>query len=445
MKKLLTLLILVALSFSFSSCEKEGTKTYDLSIQLVYPEASEFTAIAGVTINVTNTTDGTIYTATTDATGLATVKLIAGAYNLSASETRSNEGTVTAFNGSKNNVIITSTWATDGTVQNIDLVASEAKQLIIKEFRFGGCLKDDGSGKFFNDKYVTIYNNSEFEVSLKNLCLAMANPFNSAMATNYDIVDGKLWFEDEGISLCCYGFWSLGENGPTLKGGEELTIVVNGAIDHTKTYKNSVDLSDSKYYVCYDPEAGLTMPSYYPAPSESIPSTQYLKIFWWGQGSAWPMSNDSPAFFIFTPKDGETPQSILASTSNEHQYNNKTGAPNKRKKIQNSWIFDGIEIFKAGADNNKKRLSSAIDGGFLNFTNAQGYTAYRNVDKARTEAIEGNKEKLVYNYAGGTEKSTDPSGIDAEASLKNGAIIFFMDTNNSTNDFHQRKVSALKK
>ena len=42
-------------------------------------------------------------------------------------------------------------------------------------------------------------------------------------------------------------------------------------------------------------------------------------------------------------------------------------------------------------------------------------------------------------------ESTDLSGIDAEASIANGAHIIYMDTNNSMNDFHQRKVASLKK
>ena len=65
-----------------------------------------------------------------------------------------------------------------------------------------------------------------------------------------------------------------------------------------------------------------------------------------------------------------------------------------------------------------------------------------------TEAIEGNKDKLVYGYSLGTEsidQTTDPSGIDAEASIANGAIIIYKDTNNSTNDFHLRSRASLKK
>ena len=71
---------------------------------------------------------------------------------------------------------------------------------------------------------------------------------------------------------------------------------------------------------------------------------------------------------------------------------------------------------------------------------------YRNVDKEATEAIEGNAAKLVYNYAGGTtdvEGTTDPSGIDAEKSITNGAKIVYLDSNNSSNDFHMRKYASL--
>lgn len=77
-------------------------------------------------------------------------------------------------------------------------------------------------------------------------------------------------------------------------------------------------------------------------------------------------------------------------------------------------------------------------------TPKMGYTLYRNVDKEASESLEENKGKLVYNYAGGADSTTDPSGIDAEASLKNGARIIYKDTNNSSNDFHQRAKSSLR-
>ena len=66
-----------------------------------------------------------------------------------------------------------------------------------------------------------------------------------------------------------------------------------------------------------------------------------------------------------------------------------------------------------------------------------------------TEALAGNEGKIVYGYSLGTTdykgaQSTDPSGIDAEASIRNGAHIVYSDTNNSSNDFHQRAKASLK-
>jgi hypothetical protein len=114
-------------------------------------------------------------------------------------------------------------------------------------------------------------------------------------------------------------------------------------------------------------------------------------------------------------------------------------------KVPTDWLLDGIEVYKEDqiADC-KKRLTAAVDVGYIPFTNNQGHTLYRNVDKAATEAILGNAGKLVYNYSLGWEDSTDPSGIDAEASIKNGAHIIYKDTNNSTNDFHQRSRASLR-
>ena len=70
------------------------------------------------------------------------------------------------------------------------------------------------------------------------------------------------------------------------------------------------------------------------------------------------------------------------------------------------------------------------------------------MDKEATEALPENEGKIVYNYAGGTQDvngSTDPSGIDAEASIAAGAHIIYLQTNDSGKDFHQRSVSSLKK
>jgi hypothetical protein len=117
------------------------------------------------------------------------------------------------------------------------------------------------------------------------------------------------------------------------------------------------------------------------------------------------------------------------------------------KKVPVSWVVDGIESFLLNNTNNKKRFLPAVDAGYVYHINKEGYSIYRNVDETATKAIAGNDAKLKYQYALGTVSvggTTDPSGIDAEASIKNGARIIYKDTNNSTNDTHLRIKPSLR-
>jgi hypothetical protein len=114
-------------------------------------------------------------------------------------------------------------------------------------------------------------------------------------------------------------------------------------------------------------------------------------------------------------------------------------------KVPKTWILDGIEVWQHDkiADS-KTRFTPDVNVGYIPYVNSYGNTLYRNVDKAATEAILGNASKLVYNYNLGVDDSTDPSGIDAEESIKRGAHIIYKETNNTTNDFHQRNRASLR-
>jgi len=253
------------------------------------------------------------------------------------------------------------------------------------------------------------------------------------------MVEGVLNYLDEGWVPATSAI-PYTQSAVSLEPGEEMVIALCGAIDHTQTYNNSVNLANSEYWVLYDYGEQLTHKKYV-APDASIPTSQYLGIQKWGAGSGWAFSNSSPAFFICTTK-GSTPGAYGSSTDN---YTEEEGT--RTKKMDTDWILDGVEVFRSGYEN-YKRFPDGVDAGSIELTRKLGYTVYRNVDKAATEAITENAGKLVYNYTYGTEvdgvSSTDPSGIDAEASIANGARIIYMDTNNSSNDFHQRSQASLR-
>lgn len=447
MKKFLSFLLCGVALLSAISCEKEDPfKTYEIPVQLVYP-AGDFQPIAGVEVIATNMTTGMSYMGITDDTGKAVVAAIAGIYDFAVSETRTANGTAVMFNGLKTGVTVTKEWEKAPQTVSIELVQSEAKQVIIKEVYAGGCPKNDGSGAFANDKYIVLYNNSEVEADLTNVCIGIALPYNSN-GTNVDYVDGVLSYENQHKVPAGHGFWSWGTSVPKLQPGEQVVIAMTGAINNTQTYNNSVDLSNSKYYAMYDPESGYNNAAMYPVPSENIPTSQYMKAYKYGNGNGWTISVASPTMMIFMTPEGMTPQMFMDDKSNENLYNNQ--AAQIRKWVPSDWVLDAVEGFKIGESaKNKKRFIAEVDAGSVYHINQKGYSLYRNVDKAATEAIPGNKEKLVYNYNMGTtdieEGSTDPSGIDAEASIINGARIIFKDTNNSTNDFHLRKEAALRR
>ncbi|GHT64115.1 hypothetical protein AGMMS50239_21240 [Bacteroidia bacterium] len=338
------------------------------------------------------------------------------------------------------------------TVSGIDSITPGVKtiynaigRVVIKEIYIGGCQKNDNSGAFYNDKYVILYNNSSEPVSLKNLSIGTCMPGNGH-ATNNFISGGELIYKNEGWIPAGYGIWSL-ESNAVLDAGKEIVIALENAIDNTQTYSNSVNFANPGYYAAYD-LAVWTNPTYYKV-ADVIPESHYLKGYKIAglTVNAFVTSNSSPAFFIFQPQ-GTTPDVFVNDANNIVLHGSSATQANLKTPV--TWVVDGIEIFQKEQETKSiKRLTDNVDAGSAYLTNALGYTLYRNVDKEATEAISENAGKIVYDYDKGTAGvveggTTDPSGIDAEASLKLGARIIYKDTNNSTEDFHQRKQAALK-
>jgi len=434
MKKLIYLISIFSIILTYSCKDDDEFNFTTVNVQLSYPDNID--PAEGITVTLSNSS-GSSFTALTNAAGLATFQLTYDVYDASVTEKRSEDGSYFVYNGTVSGINVSSVWDTETSVE-IELTASESSQIIIKELYISGCQKDDGSGSYGNDQYVILYNNSDQTARLDNICLGSLSPYNSNSTSKY-MVEGVLNYLDEGWVPATSAI-PYTQSAVSLEPGEEMVIALCGAIDHTQTYSNSVNLANSEYWVLYDYGEQLTHKKYV-APDASIPTSQYLGIQRWGLGNAWVFSNSSPAFFICTTK-GSTPEAYSASTDN---YTEEEGT--WTKKMDTDWILDGVEVFRHGREN-YKRFPDGVDAGSIELKGKLGYTVYRNVDKAATEAITENAGKLVYNYTYGTEvdgvSSTDPSGIDAEASIANGARIIYLDTNNSSNDFHQRSQASLR-
>jgi hypothetical protein len=424
----------------FQSCKNDYNdyyQTYAVTVQLSYPD--DYESAENVYVSLVNSTNSTTYTDSTDADGYVRFNVPSGIYDASVSEQRSVSGTTYLFTGNKS--LTVSDTDEDSDLTTISLSVSKANDIIIKELYNGGCPKDDGSGTFYRGQYAILYNNSESSVSLDNLCLGATFPYNSN-STNYFYEDGELSFVAEGWIPAAMGIWCV-PDGISLAPGEEIVIALNSAIDNTVTYSQAINFANAEYYTAYDIEV-YSHETYYPSPSSLIPTSHYLSAVKYGSGSAWTFSYNSPAFYIFKT-DGETPDEFANNPDNLGNYNGSSTMI--YSKVPMEWVLDGIEVYRQGYDN-QKRLPAAIDAGYVYHTNTYGYTLYRNVDQEATEALEENEGKIVYDYSGGTtdinDGSTDPSGIDAEASVANGVRIIYSDTNSSTNDFHQRAKASLR-
>lgn len=420
------------------ACRKitEGVDLKTVTVQLMYPVSNEYSTVQGV--KVTLKSRNTTVTTYTNENGKAIAHVPIGIYDITASEVRPDGLYKIIFNGLNTNVIVGDTW-NEATEITVSLVESRASQVIIKELFSGGTPRDDGSGYFGNDKYIILYNNSDAPADISKLCFAAISPYNANASNAYYDAGGKLLYEAEQWIPAVQAFWYF-ENEVILQPWQQIVVAINGAIDHTLTYSKSVNLANADYYCMYD-KLNFTNASAYPAPSFLIPTSHYLKSQKYSTGNAWTVSVNSPGIFIFN-MENTTPQDFVSNPENAHTVPGYTS-----RKVPFDWVIDALEAFVLNDANNKKRFPAAIDAGAVELVFGQGYSIYRNVDKEATEAISTNNGKLVYNYSLGTTDingTTDPSGIDAEASIKNGAIIVYSDKNNSTTDFHLRSKASLR-
>ena len=454
MKKIVYLIALVAVSL-LSACNKKPIDTNnptnpdlkELRIQIELPQDLDASLLSNIEVKIIS--GEMVYLDKSNETGMAVFNVPVGLYSIFASATTSMNNKSIVLNGSKEEVVVDNSWDSEIPVI-VKMVSSSLQQVIIKEMYTGGVIDPVTQKNYTKDSYFKLYNNSPIEARIKNFGMAVApGASNKISATMWETINYKgdqcyanldwlplhqsLWYTQDELVIPPYS---------------DVVIAMSGAIDHTLTMPFSIDLSEADY-VHYDPEGGMDQGYMYPAPSEKIPTSHYMKCVLWGVGFGWILPIDSPALVIFST-EGITPKA-WASSDESNFYPDGLEDDNMFlfKKLKRSWCIDAVEAFDINhVGENIKRLTPDLDGGFVYQTWSKGHSVYRNVDKEATEAIAENEGKLVYGYNFGTDGiefgSTDPSGIDAEASMKNGAKIVYKDTNNSTNDFHLRLQPSLR-
>lgn len=360
-------------------------------------------------------------TAQTDDKGVAHFTVPVGIYHVSVTAVKESDNGRLLINGNQNQLVVDATKVDAKTGVQLETLAltvqRERASILIKEIYNGGCQKNDGSGIFQMDKYITLYNNSDIPAKLNNLCIGMSDPYNAESSGHNYLSNGVLEYANEDWTPAINGIWYF-QGTLTLEPYTEVVVNVHGAIDNTVTYANSVNFANANYYCMYDPESASPDGSkynhtqYYPAPAEVIPTSHYLKAVKVGQGTGWPLSSKSPAIFVFQT-DGMTPAEFGANASNLVYPSTKQGDPIfAALRIPRAWILDAVEVFNAQKlASCKKRLTPDLDNGYATLTSGQGHALIRRVDNRASETAKG----TVY-----------------------------IDTNNSSNDFEETDKCSLR-
>ena len=429
------------LIFTVSCSDNDGIPSEALSMGQVNVTLTGADNVSGFEVQVRNTATNSIFTKAIGTDGSALFKVTPGIYEVSATGARSEEGYAYTYNGTAGQVTVMKDATTPVA---ISMKSARISQIVIKELYNGGCMRDNGTDTYQYDKCIILYNNSSQPASLSHLCFGQASPSNGHSNNKNYNADGHLMYEAEGFIPVWNGIWYFPAT-MELAPYQQIVINVHGAIDNTLTVSQSVNYANADYYCMYDPESGYNHTSYYPTPADVIPTSHYLKAFRYGIGTGWALSVSAPALVVFQTH-GIAPADYVNAPENLWYDGGQTGSSVWCcAKVPNEWIVDAVEVFSSGyKDSSNKRLTADIDAGYVWLTNYQGHSLYRNVDQKATEALPENEGKLVYGYALGVDSSTDPSGIDAEASIRQGAHIIYQDTNNSTNDFHERQRCSLR-
>lgn len=429
MKKLALVLVACATLFAAVSCVNKEKQPVKVTVQITLDDAA--LAQENVTVRFADASGLATYEGATDASGVASFKVPAGLYTATASFRKlESDGVVTVYSGSEEVQVMVATPAN----VNLKVRRIKASQVIIKEVYTGGAPKDATSA-YTDDAYITLYNNSATEADLSDLVIGGIDPSTSA-GTNKYYEGGALIFENEGWLPAYSAIWTF-KAGTKLAPYSELVIALFGAINHLETYPNSVDLSNSAYYWMSKNDS-FNHKKY--QVSDNIPSDHYLSCTPINKGTAWVIGAMAPGIFIGKMSADEVNALI---TDKEAYDTHGMTCP----KFPQDKVLDAIDGWlESSVESSQLRFPASINVGYVAATNKLGHSYYRCVDADATKALPENEGKLVYGYDAGIEgKDGDPSGIDAEASIAAGAHVIYSDTNNSSIDFHERAVTALKK
>ncbi|MDD2594480.1 MAG: DUF4876 domain-containing protein [Bacteroidales bacterium] len=320
---------------------------------------------------------------TTDASGKVSADdIIPGKYTVTVSGEIAEKGFTYYYSGSLTNINIIE----GGQTLNIDVVASKAGSLILKEIYFNGAL-----GYYFKDQFYEIYNNGDEVQYVDKLCIGNILPASpSTTSYTWEVPDGHP------ENYIYFGaIWQIpgdGNDYPVQPG--ESIIIAQGAQNHKLLKPTSpVDLSGAEF------ETFIVNQTVNPDNPNSI--NMDLRIGFTVFGTQWLVTVFGGAYAIFIP-EGDIDNTTWVQPQ---------GLSTKAKEIPIDLVIDAVEIVNNSTKINQKRMPTSLDAGAT--------------------------------YTGGAYNSKSVSRRVKEV-REDGRIIYW-DTNNSTEDFKVNDVAVVRR
>lgn len=394
MKKLLIFL----LPFLLQSCidYNDATEAISVAIQVTSPEGYPEANLQGhqITLSGAHT-----FTATTDANGVAHFEnIIPDVYNastswkVSAAEYAEKTGKPVE---NKNytisgNLTATKFATTDETPVAMGTVITQDQSILIGKVYYQGC-KDDNNKNYIYADYLELYNNSDEDIDVAGLYVALLESAVGAGSPHYPIE--YITTQD---SVIAKQVFRIPADNPFMVKPGGTVLLVNSAVDHTKkgasTQPNLLDADfEAKDKNNNKHENNPAVP-------------ELIQIFSTTTITYMNLMNGGPCGVIIF----ETDEDVAVDWMNNYltyKYGYSSGV--QYMKIPTRFIVDAVDVLKyngeTGVDTNTKRLFDYLDAGF-----------------AYTEAKTGYDGRLVRRKV---------------ASVTEDGRKILQDTNNSANDF----------
>lgn len=362
-------------------------RTYTVAVRVQYPANYASSGAAGARVVLRNTQTTRADTVLADTAGIARfLRVVPGTYDvlasraLTAAEAQALTGIAaqTQLNAQRTAQSLLTEPTAPITLQ---LAGTRLGDLVIKEVYFTGSATPSG-GTYFSDQFIELYNNSTDTLYLDSLFIGDA--FGNSGQINP--TSQPTPFNTDAGSVYLSNVWMIPGTGRQrpLAPGASILIAQDGINHRTDANGNAnspVDLSTAEW------ESFNERPDNRDLDAPGVPNLS--RIYFTG-GFDWLLTVFGPAVVIFRAPTFESLEQVPIP--------NSTLPP--RIRVPNARIIDGFEALQNGTSGSYKRLTAAVDAGFV--------------------------------FASGTY--TSQSARRRTAAVINGRRVL-QDTNNSGNDF----------